>query len=111
MEKAMRLNPYYPARYLFGLGLAQFLMQKHEEAIASFRKVLTRAPDFLWARLLLVLIFVEAGRMEEARAEVSEVLRIDPNFSPETLSEMVPFRDKTVMEKMTVALHKAGLGK
>ena len=111
MEKAIRLNPYYPVRYLFGLGLAQFSIQKREEAMASFKKVLTRAPDFLWARLLLVLIFVEAGRMEEARAEVSEVLRIDPNFSPGTLSEMVPFRDKTVMEKMTVALHKAGLGK
>jgi adenylate cyclase len=110
MEKAMRLNPFYPVMYPFGLGLAQFMMQKREEAIASFKKVLTRAPDFLWAHLLLALVFVEADRMEEARAEVSEVLRIDPNCSAKRLGEMVPFRDQTVMEEMVAALRKAGLG-
>ena len=106
MEKAMRLNPYYPVIYLLGLGMAQFVMQKHEEAIANLRKVLTRAPDFLWAHGLLAIIFAGAGRIEEARAEVSEVLRIDPNYSPEAL-EMIPFKDQTFLEKMDEALRKA----
>jgi adenylate cyclase len=106
MEKAMRLNPYYPVMYLFGLGLAQFSMQKHEEAIVSLRKVLMRAPDFLWAHGLLAVIFAGADRMEEARAEISEVLRIDPDYSPEAL-EMIPFKDQTFSEKMIEALRKA----
>ncbi len=110
MEKAMRLNPFYPAMYLFELGLAQFMTQKLEEAIASLRKALARAPDFLWTRILLVLVFVEANRMEEARAEVAEALRIDPNCSAKALGDMVPFRDQTFVERMTVALRKAGLG-
>jgi adenylate cyclase len=111
MEKAMRLNPYYPMIYLFGLGLAQFMMQKHEEAIASLRKVLVREPDFLWAHALLALIFAGEDRIEEARAEMSEVLRIDPDYSPEALGEMVPFKDHTFSEKMAEALHKARSGK
>ena len=105
MEKAMRLNPYYPVMYLFGLGLAQFSLQKQEEAIVSLRKVLMRAPDFLWAHGLLAVIYAGADRMEEARAEISEVLRIDPNYSPEAL-EMIPFKDQTFSEKMIEALRK-----
>ena len=111
MEKAMRLNPYYPVMYLFGLGMAQSLMQKQEEATATLRKVVTRAPDFVWAHVLLALIFVQTDRMEDARSEVSEVLRIDPDFVPETMCAMVPFRDQPSLELMKAALRKAGLGK
>ncbi len=110
MEKAMRLNPYYPVMYLFGLALAQFLMQKQTEAIATLRKVLTRAPDLLWAHSLLAIIFVAADRTEEARGEISEVLRIDPDYSPEALGQMVPFKDHTFSEKMAEALRKARSG-
>jgi tetratricopeptide (TPR) repeat protein len=110
MEKAMRLNPYYPVMYLFGLALAQFVMQKQEEAIANLRKVLTRAPDLLWAHSLLAVIFAGADRTEEARAEISEVLRIDPNYSPEALGEMIPFENQKFSEKMADALRKAKSG-
>ncbi len=111
METAMRLNPYHPAFYLFGLGLAQFLLRKHEEAIVSLRKVLAREPDFLWAHVVLALVFAQADRLGEARAEVSEVVRINPSFSPEALREMIPLRDQAFLEKMTAVLHKAGLAK
>jgi TolB-like protein len=110
MEKAMRLNPYYPVMYLFLLGLAQFAMQKHEEGIATLRRVLTRAPDFLWAHGLLAAIFAAADRMEEARVEISEVLRIDPDYSPDAL-QMIPFKDHAFPEKMAEALRKARLQK
>jgi adenylate cyclase len=108
MEKAMGLNPCYPVMYLFGLGLAQFSLQKHEEAIVSLRKVLMRAPDLLWAHGLLAVIFARSDRTEEARVEVSEVLRIDPNYSLGAL-EMTPFEDHTVSEMMAEALRKAKL--
>ncbi len=108
MEKAMRLNPYYPTMYLFGLAMAQFLTQRHEEAIATLRKVLTRAPDLLWAHGLLAVVFAGADRIEEARAEISEVQRIDPDYSTRTLREMIPFKDRTFSEKVTEALRKMG---
>ncbi len=109
MEKAMRLNPYYPTMYLFGLAMAQFLTQRHEEAIATLRKVLTRAPDLLWARGLLAVVFAGADRIEEARAEISEVKRMDPDYSSRALREMIPFKDPTFSEKVAEALLKMGL--
>jgi adenylate cyclase len=109
METAMRLNPYHPAMYPFGLGLAQFLSQKHEEAISSLRKVLTRAPDFLWAHVVLALALAQTDRLKEARAEVSEALRINPSFSPETLTDMVPLRDRAALEAAVALLHKVGM--
>ncbi len=110
VEKAMRLNPYHPPMYLFALAVAQLVMEKYEDAIASLRKVVTRVPDLLWAHSLLAVIFAGADRAEEARAEISEVLRIDPNYSPEALREMVPFKDQKFSEKMAEALRKARLG-
>jgi len=101
----MRLNPYYPVIYLFGLGLAQFMMQKHEEAITTLRKAIARAPDLLYAHGLLAIIFARANRIEEARAEIAEVLRIDPDYSPEAM-EIVPFKDRTFAEEIAEVLRK-----
>ena len=109
MEKAMRLNPYYPTMYLFGLAMAQFLTQRHEEAIATLRKVLTRAPDLLWAHGLLAVILAGMDRIEEARAEISEAKRMDPDYSSRALREMIPFKDPTFSEKVAEALLKMGL--
>ena len=109
MEKAMRLNPYYPTMYLFGLAMAQFLTQRHEEAIATLRKVLTRAPDLLWAHGLLAVILAGTDRIEEARAEISEAKRMDPDYSSRALREMIPFKDPTFSEKVAEALRKMGL--
>jgi adenylate cyclase len=86
------------------------LTQKYEEAIATLKTVLTRSPGFLYAHVLLAIIFGGADRMEEARAEVSEVLRINPNYSLEALKEMCPFKDQASSQKMIETLRKAGLG-
>lgn len=109
MEKAMRLNPHYPALYLLGLGLAQYLTEKREEAIATFRTALIHSPHFLGAHILLAVIFGESGRMDEARAEVLEVLRINPDYSLQSLKEMIPFKDQTFLEKSIEILRKSGL--
>lgn len=108
MEKAMRLNPHYPVTYLFGLGLAQSMAQKYEEAIVTLRKVLVRAPDLLWAHGLLAVIFARANRIQEARAEIAEVLRIDPDYSPDAMG-MIPFKDPAFVEEMAKALRNAKL--
>ncbi|MBI3301235.1 MAG: tetratricopeptide repeat protein, partial [Deltaproteobacteria bacterium] len=59
MEKAMRLNPRAPLIYLFVLGRAYRLTGRHEEAIATFRKSLTRNPNFLFTHFQLAGIYSE----------------------------------------------------
>jgi tetratricopeptide (TPR) repeat protein len=109
IEKAMRLNPHYPATYLFALGTYYRLMERYEEAIAAFKSALTRNPALLPVHVNLAVIYSELGREEEARAEVAEVLRISPNFSLEVLRQRFPYKDPAVLERMIAALRKAGL--
>jgi hypothetical protein len=62
----------------------------------------------LIAHLNLALCYVELGRLEEARTEAAEVLRLNPNWSLE-FTRQAPFKDPAVVERRVVALRKAGL--
>jgi adenylate cyclase len=109
IEKAMRLSPYYPPFYSFVLGHSYYLMGRYEEAIAAYKKALTRNPNLLPAHFNLAVVYSELGREEEARAEAAEILRISPNFSLETWKQMIPYKDPAVVERQVEALRKAGL--
>src|SRR5262245_18119195 len=109
IEMAMRLNPHYPATYLFDLGTDYRLMGRYEEAIAAFTSALTRNPALLPVHVNLAVIYSELGREEEARAEAAEVLRLNPKYSLEVLRQINPFKDPAVNERMIAALRKAGL--
>jgi tetratricopeptide (TPR) repeat protein len=49
IEQALRLNPRYPAAYLQVLGQAYQGAGRFAEAIAAYRQLLVRNPNFLWA--------------------------------------------------------------
>ena len=49
IRTAMRLDPHYPHEYLLWLGLAQFALERFEEAATSFTKSATKLnPDDEW---------------------------------------------------------------
>jgi hypothetical protein len=49
------------------------------------------------------------GREKEARAEASEVLRVQPKLSAERFGKRLPFKDQAEIERLIEALRKAGL--
>ncbi len=51
----------------------------------------------------------ELDRQEEARAEVAEILRLNPNASVETYRQNIPYKDPVVLERTLAGLRKAGL--
>jgi tetratricopeptide (TPR) repeat protein len=104
----MRLNPHYPAIYLFRLGLVYYLTGRYEEAITTLKRVLTRTPDFQHAHAFLAASYVELGQEEEARVVAAEVLRISPYFSLEVYRQRLPFNDP-VVKRVIAALRTAGL--
>ena len=105
----MRLDPYYPYEYLFHLGFAYASTGRIEEAIATFKRVLTRNPDFLPAHGFLAAIYSGSGREAEARAAVAEVLRINPHVSLEGFRQTAPVKDQERLELFLNLLRKAGL--
>ena len=105
----MRLDPHYPPTYLFFLGYGYYAMGRYDEAISALQRSLARNPDHFSPHRTLAVIYSELGRMAEARAEVTEMLRISPNVSLSGQSQRMPFRDPAVLERYMDGLRKAGL--
>ena len=109
IETAMRLNPRYPASYLWALGHAYRLLERNEEAIGFFKRVILRSPDHLTAHAFLAATYSELGQEVEARAEVAELLRINPNYSSQIVQDRTPYADAALIERQANNLRKAGL--
>jgi adenylate cyclase len=109
VEKAIRLNPQYPPWYLWDLGHAYYLTERYEEAIATFKRLLIRIPDFMPAHAYLAAIHSESGREEDAQSEGAEFLRLSPQLSLDVLRQRLPYKDPAVLERFLTAARKAGL--
>jgi adenylate cyclase len=109
LQKAMRLSPIPP--YVCLASLAQCLRTtgQYEEAIALYRKILQKEPNQLPAQVQFVVALIQAGKEDEARAEAAKVLRIDPKFSVESFTKILPAKDQRVIDDIVSALRKAGL--
>ena len=108
IEKAMRLNPLYPFNYSFYLGHARFLLGQREEAIALMNRALTRAGTFLPLRLHLAVLYQEAGRQEEAKAEVTVALKTFAFASIEDTRQSSLYKG-ALLERYLEGLRKAGM--
>ncbi len=104
-KKAIRLNPIPPNMYLYSLGLSYGMTGQYNEAITWCEKAVRQAPDSLWARIMMTVVYSLSGRDEEARAEAAEVLRIQPKFS----IKKSRYKRETDRERFNGALRKAGL--
>ncbi|MGH8595770.1 MAG: adenylate/guanylate cyclase domain-containing protein, partial [Gammaproteobacteria bacterium] len=105
MEKAMRLNPYFPDWYLWYLADAYNAMGKAAEVIATVQRM--QNPDE--GRRLLAANYAHLGRMDEARTQAREVLRLHPGFTIERWRHRPPYRDPSILERYVEGMRKAGL--
>jgi TolB-like protein/Tfp pilus assembly protein PilF len=108
-EQALRFNPRTISFAHLMLGWAYRSVGRYEEAIVLLKKFLGQFPNQLGAHLNLACAYQESGREEEARAEVAQVMRLNPNYSLETLRKMNIQKDPVLAERSLAALRKAGL--
>ena len=104
--KAVRLNPLPPSIYFSGLGMSYSLAGQHEEGIKWCQKAVRQEPDSYIDRIFMIAVYSMAGRVEDARSEVPELLRINPNFSLAAVEKRAKYKYK---DKMIKALRKANL--
>ena len=96
--------------YVFWLGHAFHSLERYDEAIAAYRRTISRNPDFLYARLIsrrCTPSWVawrrpksEAAAGAAGRAQTSLVLR---------LMERLPFKDAAALARLVDGMRKAGL--
>jgi adenylate cyclase len=109
LEKAIRLNPNGPSLYFRRLGSAYRDIGRYEEAIVQLKKAIKLTPDSLYPHIGLAATYSLSGRDKEARAEVSEVLKIQPKISLKRLAKRVAYKNQADIDRLINALRKAGL--
>ena len=95
--------------YLNLLGFAYRIAGRYQEALAPLKKALTLSPNHMPSHVNLAVCYAELGRLEEARAEVAEVLRLAPSFSLESSKQNTPYKDPADLERYLDGLRKAGM--
>ena len=108
-EKAIRLNPIPSTFYLHNLGVSYRMTGRYDEAIEVYKKALQRSPTNLFAHLGLTATYSLSGQETEAHAQAEEVMKINPKFSLQRFSKVLPFKNQATNKRVIDALRKAGL--
>jgi adenylate cyclase len=109
VERHMRVDPFYVPLAPGSLGLARYMLKQYSEALAPSRECAARAPNLRLGHLCLAAAYAQLGRIDEARIEAAEVLQIDPKWTIDKGSRLLPFKRPEDAEHMFDGLRKAGL--
>ncbi|MBT8369253.1 MAG: adenylate/guanylate cyclase domain-containing protein [Deltaproteobacteria bacterium] len=109
IEKAMRLNPFYPFYYTLYMGQAYLSMRRYEEAIEVIKRSVVRNPESLHAHLYLAACYGHLGKNARAREELTEVSRLHLDFSTTWVQTFMPYKRTSDLDMLVDGLHKAGL--
>lgn len=109
IEKAKRLNPFYPFYYTLYLGQACFVMRQFEDAARFISRSIAHNPASLPAHLYLAACHGQRGENQLAREALAEVRRISPAFSLAAVRTVFTYRRPADLELLTVGLRVAGL--
>jgi adenylate cyclase len=109
IEIAMRLDPHYPFLYIFWLGHAYYSLERYDDAVVSYRRANSRNPATSTVHLHLAATYAQLGRLEEAKAEAAQTLRIDPSWSVRRIAQRLPLKDAAALARLVDGMRKAGL--
>jgi adenylate cyclase len=109
-EHALRLSPMDPMNFnnYVGLGSANEVAQKYDEAAALYRRALEERPNAHWLYRNIASSLSGAGRMDEARAAFAEMLRYYPDLTISKFKQAMVCSPAT-LDVMGANLRKLGL--
>jgi adenylate cyclase len=102
----MRLDPFYLPVALLWVGFAYYGLGRYAESLRSARECVARAQKFRRGHCLLAATFAQLGHIEEAREEVAEILRIEPQYTISITRALALVKDR---EPYLDGLRMAGL--
>ena len=108
-ERAMALNPLCPGMWLHFQGQAYYQLRRYEEAENVLKRRIFRTPETDASRVLLAATYGQTGRLDEAREQWREVLRVNPDYSLEHRRKVLPYKDPADFERVVEGLRKVSL--
>jgi len=112
VEKAMRLDPHYPAYYLFILGLAHFHLDQFEKAVTLFEKALKLNPVNYVPLIPLSAAQAQCGREQEAAATLDKLQKALPAIVTIALvkrGSLFSYKNPADRDRLLAGLRKAGM--
>ena len=73
------------------------------------KRLLQENPDHFLGNIALTSTYANMGRLEEARAQLVEVLRINPKFSLDNLEKILRYKDPDYTKRTIDTYRKLGL--
>jgi adenylate cyclase len=109
IEKAKRLNPFYPFYYTLYVGQACFTMHRFEDAVAIITRTIAHNPESLPSHFYLAACYGQLGEDALARDALAEVRRISPDFSIAWLRTIAAYKRAADLDLLIDGLRNAGL--
>jgi adenylate cyclase len=109
VEAHMRRDPFYSPVAPVWAGVANYFLEQYAEALPLLRECVLRAPNYFHAHGWLAATYARLGQLEEARAEVAEMLRLHPAATIAGLARLSPLKHAKDRKHYHDALRKAGL--
>jgi adenylate cyclase len=109
LKRHLLLDPFAPPAALVHLGIAHLAQKHYAEALAPLREAVTRAPHLGRGRMLLASTYALMGRIDDAREQITELLRIEPDCSISQVARPRFFREPQTVVHILQGLLQAGL--
>ena len=109
IEKAMRLNPFYPFFYPHYIGMANLVLRRFEAASVALKRAIVRNPDALWPHVYLAACYGYLQEEREISQQSAEIYRISPDFSIAKLGHLLPYKNKSDIDLFADGLSRAGM--
>ena len=109
-ERALRLSPMDPMNFnnYVGIGTAHEILEEYDEAGAFYRRALVERPNAVWIYRALAVVLSGAGRIEEAKQALVEVLRNYPDLTISKVRQAMVHSD-AALDRMAENLRRLGL--
>jgi len=105
LESAMRLNPYYPEWYLWGMGIAEYSRGHFQQAAAALERM--NQPNE--QSLAFLAAASRSGNPDSAANAVDRLLTLAPGFRIDHLLRGLPYADSRVPDRLAADLSGLGL--
>jgi len=111
IDTALRLDPTSRDLFFrnFVTAWASFAAGRHAEAVSCAEAAMRAAPGHPGSLRVLAASLAESDRVEEARRVVGRLRELAPGMSLSTLAQILPGIAPSLLERLTAALHKAGV--
>ena len=109
LDRAMQLNPLYPAMYLEHRSRAHFAESRYEASLAEAQRAAVELPGLTNIQALLAVGYEKLGRHAQAAKTVAELEKVSPSFSVSFFRRTVPYAQDIHRDAICDLLASAGL--